>query len=85
MHIQRIQTRLPQPLVAFFEKQVLVPETAETRVSVMIQHVALTPHIAVIMLPMLTQDYLATQEIVSFKCVINHYLFLLDLVAQFRI
>ena len=67
MHIQHMQTRLTQQLVVFFEKQVLVQEMVETKVSAMIQPVALTPPIVAIMLHMPTPDYPATQEIVNIK------------------
>ena len=65
MRIQLTLTRLLHLLVDSFDRQVIVPEAAVAKVSVMIQRAVPIPRIDVIMLHMHIRGYHAITEIVS--------------------
>ena len=65
MRIQLTLTRLRHLLVDSFDRQVIVPEAAVAKVSVMIRLAVPIPRTDVIMLHMLTLGYHAITEIVS--------------------
>ena len=65
MRIQLTLTRLRHLLVDSFDRQVIVPEAAVAKVSVMIQRAAPIPRTDVIMLHMHIRGYHAITEIVS--------------------
>ena len=65
MRIQLTLTRLRHLLVDSFDRQVIVPEAAVAKVSVMIQRAVPIPRIDVIMLHMHIRGYHAITEIVS--------------------
>ena len=65
MRIQLTLTRLRHLLVDSFDRQVIVPEAAVAKVSVMIQRAVPIPRTDAIMLPMHIRGYHAITEIVS--------------------
>ena len=65
MRIQLTLTRLRHLLADSFDRQVIVPEAAVAKVSVMIQRAVPIPRIDVIMLHMRILGYHAITEIVS--------------------